>query len=110
MTPGEKSYVATPALTAFALRRAGDFSLLLGGVFTSPGTFEVGPGPDSLLCDNGATTCVAGRDLERRLPRLPGIGFHLRGVRETQLRSTGRGRISLLFPVGAFCAGAPPET
>ena len=101
LSPGEQSYIVTPALKAFALRRADDFSLLLGGVFSSPGAFEVGPGPDSLLCDNGATTCVAGRDWERRLNRLPGIGFHLRGVGGTLLRSVGRGQISLLFPVGA---------
>ena len=91
----------TPALTAFPLRRAGDLSLLLDGEFTSPESFEVGPGPDSLLCDNGASTCVAGRDWARCLFHLPGIERHLRGVGGVQLRSTGRGRISLHFPDGA---------
>ena len=101
MAPGEQSYIVTPALTAFPLRRAGDLSLLLDGRFTCPGTFEVGPGPDSLLCDNGATTCVAGRDWSRCLFRLPGLGRHLRGVGNVQLRSVARGKVSLLFPDGA---------
>ena len=101
MAPGEQSYIVTPALTAFPLRRAGDLSLLLDGRFTSPGTFEVGPGPDSLLCDNRAKTCVAGRDWARCLFRLPGLGRNLRDVGGVQLRSVARGRVSLLFPNGA---------
>ena len=101
LAEGEQSYVVTPALTAFPLRRARDLSLLLDGRFTAPGSFEVGPGPDSLLCDNGATTCIAGRDWARCIFRLPGIGMHLRGVGGVRLRSAGRGRVSIIFPDGA---------
>ena len=101
LAEGGQSCVVTPALTAFPLRRARDLSLLLDGRFTDPGSFEVGPGPDSLLCDNGATTCIAGRDWARRIFRLPGIGMHLRGVGGVRLRSVGRGRVSIIFPDGA---------
>ena len=101
MAPGEQSYVVTPGLTAPPLRRARDFSLLLDGEFISPGNFAVDPGPDSLLCDNGATACIAGRGWARCLFRLPGIGQHLRGVGNVQLRSVGRGRVSLHSSDGA---------
>ena len=58
------------------------------------------PGPGSLLCDNGATACIAARGWAFCIFRLPGIGQHLRGGDNVKLRGVGRGRVYLQFPYG----------